>query len=99
MSRGQGFRGMSPEKQKMLASQGGKAAHKKKVAHEFDSKEARAAGKKGGLATSANREHMARIGSLGGKAKGAKKNKKEETDSDEIFYTSGSNDSGDLSEE
>lgn len=44
-----GFASMDPEKQREIASQGGKAAHEKGTAHEWDSKEASEAGKKGGL--------------------------------------------------
>jgi general stress protein YciG len=44
----QGFASMDPEKQREIASQGGKAAHEKGTAHEWDSKEASEAGKKGG---------------------------------------------------
>lgn len=43
-----GFAVMSPEKQREIARQGGKAAHKRGVAHEWSSEEARQAGKKGG---------------------------------------------------
>lgn len=43
-----GFASMDEEKQKEIASKGGKAAHEKGTAHEFDSDEARKAGKKGG---------------------------------------------------
>lgn len=45
---GQGFAGMDPERQREIASKGGKAAHKSGNAHEFDSEEAREAGRKGG---------------------------------------------------
>ena len=38
---------------------------------EFDSGEARAAGRKGGVTVSRNREHMAAIGRRGGEARGA----------------------------
>jgi hypothetical protein len=41
---------MSPEKQREIASLGGKAAHAKGTAHEFSPEEARTAGRKGGLA-------------------------------------------------
>ena len=41
-----GFAAMDPEKQKQIASMGGKAAHKAGRAHEFSSEEARAAGRK-----------------------------------------------------
>lgn len=47
-----GFKKMDPSKQRKIASMGGKAAHAKGTAHEFNSKEARAAGRKGGLARS-----------------------------------------------
>ena len=57
-----GFASMDRSKQKEIASKGGKAAHAKGTAHEFDSGEARDAGRKGGLAVSQNREHMAKIG-------------------------------------
>jgi general stress protein YciG len=46
-----GFASMSPEKQKEIASKGGKAAHQKGTAHQFTSEEARAAGRKGGQAS------------------------------------------------
>jgi general stress protein YciG len=47
-----GFASMDPEKQRAIAAQGGRAAHAQGVAHEFDSEEARAAGRKGGQARS-----------------------------------------------
>ena len=43
-----GFAAMSPEKQREIASMGGKAAHAKGTAHQFTSEEAREAGRKGG---------------------------------------------------
>ena len=43
-----GFAAMSPERQRQIASQGGKAAHQSGNAHEFTSEEARLAGRKGG---------------------------------------------------
>jgi general stress protein YciG len=45
-----GFASMNPEKQRQIASIGGKAAHKKGTAHEWSSEEARMAGQKGGRA-------------------------------------------------
>lgn len=45
-----GFASMSPEKQRMIASKGGKMAHKKRTAHEWTSEEARLAGRIGGRA-------------------------------------------------
>jgi general stress protein YciG len=65
-----GFASMDRNKQKEIASKGGKAAHAKGTAHEFDSGEAREAGRKGGVAVSRNREHMAAIGRRGGEARG-----------------------------
>jgi general stress protein YciG len=43
-----GFASMSPEKQREIASKGGRAAHLKGTAHEWTSEEARSAGRKGG---------------------------------------------------
>jgi len=65
-----GFASMDREKQREIASKGGRAAHAKGTAHEFDSGEARDAGRKGGVAVSRNREHMAAIGRRGGEARG-----------------------------
>jgi len=63
-----GFASMDEEKQKEIASKGGKAAHEKGTAHEFSSEEAREAGSKGGETVSQDREHMADIGREGGEA-------------------------------
>ena len=60
---------LSSEERKAFASKGGKAAHAKGTAHEFDSEEARAAGRIGGLAVSQDREYMSWIGRIGGKAR------------------------------
>lgn len=65
-----GFAVMDPRQQKEIASKGGKAAHRQGVAHEFNSEEARIAGRKGGMAVSQNREHMAEIGRKGGEVSG-----------------------------
>src|SRR5436305_242883 len=65
-----GFASMDREKQREIASKGGRAAHAKGTAHEFDSGEARDAGRKGGVAVSRNRDHMAAIGRRGGEARG-----------------------------
>jgi general stress protein YciG len=45
---GRGFGSMDPKKRQEAASQGGKAAHEKGTAHEFDQDEAKEAGRKGG---------------------------------------------------
>lgn len=63
-----GFAAMDPEKQRQIASKGGKAAHQKGTAHEFTPEEAREAGRKGGEAVSQDRRHMAEIGRKGGES-------------------------------
>lgn len=45
-----GFASMNKDKQRMIASKGGKTAHRKGTAHKWTSEEARAAGRKGGRA-------------------------------------------------
>ena len=50
-----GFASMDAEKQRRIASKGGRAAHEKGTAHEFTAEEAREAGKKGGEARGRNR--------------------------------------------
>ena len=45
-----GFASMDRNKQREIASKGGKAAHAKGTAHEWSREQARAAGRKGGLA-------------------------------------------------
>jgi general stress protein YciG len=62
-----GFAAMSAERQREIASKGGRAAHSKGTAHHFSRDEARAAGKKGGQVVSRDREHMSRIGREGGR--------------------------------
>lgn len=47
---------MQEDKQREIASKGGKAAHQKGTAHEFTSDEAKAAGRKGGRARHRRRE-------------------------------------------
>ncbi len=47
-----GFASMDPQRQRAIASEGGRAAHEKGTAHEFTSEEAREAGRKGGQARS-----------------------------------------------
>lgn len=65
-----GFASMDTDKQKLIASKGGKAAHAQGRAHEFTPDEARSAGRKGGEAVSRDRIHMAEIGRAGGMARG-----------------------------
>lgn len=54
---GRGFAGMDEDKQREIASKGGKAAHEKGTANEFDSESAREAGRKGGRARGNNRDN------------------------------------------
>ena len=49
--RGRGFASRDPDKQREIASKGGRAAHVQGTAHEWTSEEARAAGRKGGAAS------------------------------------------------
>lgn len=65
---GRGFGAMSPQRQRQVASAGGKAAHAGGNAHEFTPEEARAGGVKGGHATVAKygRQHMVTLGRRGG---------------------------------
>ena len=50
---------MSPEKQREIASKGGRAAHLKGTAHEWTSEEARSAGRKGGMISRGGRGRLA----------------------------------------
>lgn len=68
-----GFAAMDPEKQKKIASEGGRAAHRQGVAHEWSRDEARQAGRKGGQIVSQNREHMSEIGRKGGQSSGQRR--------------------------
>ena len=65
-----GFASMDPQRQREIASEGGRAAHEKGTAHEFTSEEAREAGRKGGMARSANRRNAMNASSGGSHASG-----------------------------
>jgi len=65
-----GFASMDRERQREIASKGGRAAHQKGTAHQFTSEEARVAGRKGGEAVSRDRAHMSAIGREGGQSRG-----------------------------
>jgi hypothetical protein len=67
-----GFASMDPARQKEIASRGGRAAHAKGTAHQWDVEGARRAGHKGGVVVSRDREHMALIGREGGEARSQK---------------------------
>jgi len=49
---------MSPEKQREIASKGGRAAHEKGTAHEWNADEARSAGRKGGQVSRGGRGRL-----------------------------------------
>ena len=49
--KGRGFAAMDEERQRAIASEGGRAAHEQGRAHEFTPEEAREAGRKGGQAS------------------------------------------------
>jgi len=53
---------MNPEKQRLIASKGGREAHRQGTAHEFSSEEARAAGRLSRKRTGANRQRGAASG-------------------------------------
>jgi general stress protein YciG len=52
---------MSAEKQREIASKGGRAAHQKGTAHEWSSDEAREAGRKGGMASRGGRGKLPEV--------------------------------------
>jgi general stress protein YciG len=56
-----GFASMSREKQREIASKGGRAAHEKGTAHEWTPDEARAAGRKGGQSSRGGRGRLVPI--------------------------------------
>ena len=53
-----GFASMSPEKQREIARKGGRAAHEKGAAHEWNADEARLAGRKGGQVSRGGRGRL-----------------------------------------
>jgi len=57
---------MTPEKQREIASKGGRAAHEKGTAHEWTPDEARAAGRKGGQISRGGRGRLIATGSQEG---------------------------------
>jgi uncharacterized protein len=56
-----GFASMTPEKQREIASKGGRAAHQKGTAHEWTSEEARTAGRKGGQVSRGGRGKLPEV--------------------------------------
>jgi general stress protein YciG len=85
-----GFASMDPQRQREIASEGGRAAHEKGTAHEFTSEEAREAGRKGGMARSQKRSQSgagsmgaSNSGSQGGSSGGGNGNMSNSSDGDE----------------
>lgn len=56
-----GFAAMSPQKQREIASKGGRVAHEKGAAHQWTVAEAREAGRKGGTARHSRRKAVVGI--------------------------------------
>ncbi len=71
-----GFANMSKEKLHRIASAGGTAAQRSKLAHRFTSATARKAGKVGGFRIAQDRDYMKELGRRGGLAKGVAMAKK-----------------------
>jgi len=72
--RGRGFAGMDADRQRQIASLGGRASHQKGTAHEFTPDEARAAGRAAharGNAHEFTPEEAREAGRKGGQARGA----------------------------
>ena len=73
-SSNRGFASMDEERQRQIASKGGKAAHESGNAHEFTSEEAREAGRKGGQASGGKRSSASSgSGSSGSGSKGGQR--------------------------
>ena len=73
-----GFASMSPEKQREIASKGGRAAHQKGTAHEWTSEEARSAGRKGGQISRGGRGRLVEGAAAGIRRYGASPRSPEE---------------------
>jgi len=66
-----GFASMSPEKQREIASKGGRAAHEKGTAHEWTADEARNAGRKGGQVSRGGRGRLLAVTDAAAPASGS----------------------------
>ncbi len=73
-----GFASWDPEKLRDVSRRGGRAAHQSGKTRQYTSEEARQAGRKGGQVVSRDREHMVRIGRLGGLTSGGRRRVTEE---------------------
>lgn len=70
-SSSRGFASMDPQRQREIASEGGRAAHERGTAHEFTSEEAREAGRKGGQARAENRSARQKASSSASESSGS----------------------------
>jgi general stress protein YciG len=77
-----GFANWSPERQREVASKGGRSAHETGAAHHWTSEDAKAAGRVGGAIISQNRAHMSAIGRKGGVISGIARRAKKEQESE-----------------
>lgn len=57
----QGLASLSPERRREIASQGGRAAHRKGTAHRWTSEEAKVAGRKGGKTKKAPKQNAEQV--------------------------------------
>jgi len=73
IKRSKGFANLPVDEHRRICALGGKRAHELGVAHKFTTQEAADAGRKGGFKVSTNKEHMRRIGALGGKKSALKR--------------------------
>jgi general stress protein YciG len=80
---------MDPERQRQISSQGGKAAHQKGTAHEFDSNEAREAGRKGGM-VSGGRRRAREQAAQQNRGEGSERETSEERESESESTSTGS---------
>ena len=85
-----GFASKDANRQREIASKGGRAAHAKGTAHEWSSDEARVAGRKGGEVVSRDRAHMAAIGREGGESRGAKNRRRQTPMRSDVIGATGS---------
>jgi general stress protein YciG len=72
-TKNRGFASMDPERQRQIASEGGKAAHQKGTAHEFTSEEARRAGSM----SHGNRQSASASGNASGASRSSSKGNKQ----------------------
>ena len=82
-----GFASMDDEKQRAIAAEGGRAAHAQGTAHEFDSEEAREAGRKGGQARGSDSERDRDMQASGSSGRGGQQGQERERDEQGQFIS------------